>query len=80
MEIIGYEFLEENIGWEICKGLGAPFPLSGKGEKNDSQSCAALHSPGSPILPAPVIGSLDYYFTVPGVIKIAGEFHLEPWS
>lgn len=33
MEIIGSEFLEQNIGWESCKGAGVPFLLSGKGEK-----------------------------------------------
>lgn len=33
MEIIGSEFLEQNIGWESCKGAGVPFLLSGKGKK-----------------------------------------------
>jgi len=37
--------------------------------------CPAL--PREPILPAPVIGGSRYYFTVLGVIKIPGEFHLE---
>lgn len=49
----------------------------GKGKKKGQLEPCCPVLPWEPVLPAPVIGSSDYYFTVLGVIKIPGEFHLE---
>lgn len=78
MGIIESEYSEENMGWESCKAAGAPFLLLGKGEKKKGQlklCCPVL--PWEPHLASYSDWQSDYYFTVLGVIKIPGEFHLE---
>lgn len=47
MEVVGSEVLEENIGWDGCKGVVVPFLLSRKGEKKRTTKAALGPHPAS---------------------------------